>query len=328
MLLQGPAVRALAAGSDRVTMLCGPRGRAAAELLPGVDGVVELEAPWILHDPPPVDEGRIREVIDRVRSLRADEAVIFTSHHQSALPTALVLRMAGVPRIGAISEDYPGSLLDVRHRPPDGLHEVERSLSLASAMGYRLPPGDDARLRMRAGAPLPGLPGGYVVLHPGAAAPARTWPASGFRELARRLAWRGTPVVVTGSAAEGELVRDVAAGQPGVIALAGAVDLAGLAAVLAGAATVVCGNTGPAHIAAAVGTPIVSLFAPVVPSERWRPWAVPHVLLGDQGAACAGTRARECPVPGHPCLAGVAAADVLDAIDRLTGTPRMEAATA
>jgi len=69
---------------------------------------------------------------------------------------------------------------------------------------------------------------------------------------------------------------------------------------------------------AAVGTPVVSLFAPTVPSARWAPYGVPCVLLGDQGAACRGSRATTCPVPGHPCLAAVEPAHVLDALDALT----------
>jgi len=62
---------------------------------------------------------------------------------------------------------------------------------------------------------------------------------------------------------------------------------------------------------------VVSLFSPVVPAVRWRPWGVAHVLLGDQQAACAGTRARVCPVAGHPCLDGVPVAEVVAAVDRL-----------
>jgi hypothetical protein len=81
----------------------------------------------------------------------------------------------------------------------------------------------------------------------------------------------------------------------------------------------VTGNTGPAHLAAAVGTPVVSLFAPVVPAERWRPYGVPSVLLGDQRAECAGTRARRCPTPGHPCLDGIDDAEVLAAVAALSG---------
>jgi ADP-heptose:LPS heptosyltransferase len=87
--------------------------------------------------------------------------------------------------------------------------------------------------------------------------------------------------------------------------------------VMAGAELVVVGNTGPAHLAAAVGTPVISLFAPVVPAPRWRPWKVPHVLLGQQDAACAGTRARTCPVPGHPCLNQVQVEQVTAAVERL-----------
>jgi hypothetical protein len=54
---------------------------------------------------------------------------------------------------------------------------------------------------------------------------------------------------------------------------------------------------------------------------RWRPWMVPHVLLGDQGIACAGCRARECPFPGHPCLAGVSPGDVVAAVRSLGAVP-------
>jgi ADP-heptose:LPS heptosyltransferase len=108
-----------------------------------------------------------------------------------------------------------------------------------------------------------------------------------------------------------------------VVAGASGRDLGGrtgwpeLAAVFAGARAVVVGNTGPAHLAAAVGTPVVSLFSPVVPAARWRPYRVPHVLLGDQNAACRDTRARQCPIPGHPCLAKVTAVQVAEAVAEL-----------
>jgi ADP-heptose:LPS heptosyltransferase len=89
--------------------------------------------------------------------------------------------------------------------------------------------------------------------------------------------------------------------------------------VLAGAEAVLVANTGVAHLAAAVGTPVVSLFAPVVPAARWAPYRVPVTLLGDQGAPCAGSRAVQCPVPGHPCLTAVSAVTACDALDQLAG---------
>ncbi|MGK5677417.1 D-glycero-alpha-D-manno-heptose-1,7-bisphosphate 7-phosphatase, partial [Micromonospora sp. URMC 106] len=114
VLVTGAGVRAVAAGARRVVMLCGPRGRAAAELLPGVDEVIEHRLPWIDPVPEAVDAADMRLLCERLAAVGAEEAVVFTSFHQSPLPLALLLRLAGVPRISAISDDYPGSLLDVR----------------------------------------------------------------------------------------------------------------------------------------------------------------------------------------------------------------------
>jgi ADP-heptose:LPS heptosyltransferase len=319
VLLAGPAVRAVAAGAGRVTLLCGPRGREAARLLPGVDEVVVAHAGWIDPEPERVTRARVDVLVDRLTDLEIDQALILTSFHQSPLPLALLLRMAGVPAIAAVSVDYPGSLLDVRHRVDEDVHEVERGLSVAATLGYRLPEGDDGRLAVRrdprAGPPEPEGP--YVVVHPGASVPARAWAPERHAALVEALVAEGRRVVVTGGTAERPLTAQVAGRRAGVVDLGGRVDLAGLAEVLAGAEAVVVGNTGPAHLAAAVGTPVVSLFSPVVPAVRWRPWGVRHELLGDQGAACAGSRARVCPVAGHPCLDGLAVAEVLAAVERL-----------
>jgi ADP-heptose:LPS heptosyltransferase len=313
VLLAGPAVRALAARAQHVTLLCGPRGRQAAALLPGVDDVLVWRAPWIDPEPAPVDRAHVDALVARVAERRFDCAIVFGSFHQSPLPTALALRMAGVPWIGATSVDYPGSLLDLRHRIDDDVHEVERSLDLALAAGFPLPPGDDGALRLR------DVPGhrpaeDYVVVHPGASVPARAWAPERSGALVEALAAAGRTVVVTGSPAERELTALVAGG--GAIDLGGATSLPELAGVIAGARAIVVGNTGPAHLAAAVGTPVVSLYAPTVPAVRWRPWKVAHELLYVD-VPCAGCRARVCPVPGHPCLGGVTVDDVLAAVERL-----------
>lgn len=320
VLLTGPAVRAVAAGSDRVTFLCGPQGRDAAHLLPGVDEVLVYDAPWVAFEPEPLDKESTLALVDRLSSMDLDAAVIFTSFHQSPLPLALLFRMAGVPFVAATSVDYPGALLDVRHRIEDDVHEVERSLDLVSEAGYELPPDDGGRLSVRpapdGSSQLPEKP--YLVVHPGVSVPARAWSPERYAALVEVLAAGGHRVVVTGSPGEKELTSRVAGPpRPGVTDLGGATDLAGLAEVLAGASAVVVGNTGPAHLAAAVGTPVVSLFAPTVPAVRWRPWKVLQELLY-KDVPCAGCRARVCPVEGHPCLGGVAVEDVLAAVERLT----------
>lgn len=317
VVLTGPAVRAVAAHASTVTLLCGPRGRAAADLLPGVDDVIEYELPWIDPQPQQVDRQLIDRMVARLAALDADEAIIFTSFHQSPLPLALVLRMAGIRHIAAISDDYPGSLLDVRHRVPLGIPEPERALSLAAAAGFPLPSHDQPRLRLRAlgtrGLPEPG----YVVMHPGSAAPARRCPPARSSEIVTALTAAGHRVLVTGGPTERDLTAQVAGGDG--VDLAGRTDLATLAGILAGADCVITGNTGPAHLAAAVGTPVVSMYAPTVPFSQWGPWRVPTVRLGEANAACRHTRATVCHDPAHPCLSGVKPDDVLEAVRLLAG---------
>ncbi len=319
VLVCGPAVRAIAC-RQRVTILTSTLGAPAARLLPGVDEVLVWNSPWIVPGTTlcPAD---VVALEDTIRAGGFDEAVILTSFHQSPLPLALVLRLAGVPRVVGASVDYAGALLDVRLRPGEDFDEDQpeprRALLIAEAAGYSLPPGDDGRLAITEPPDTSSLTGvgPYVVVHPGASAPARAWPPAHHAELVRILVRQGHRVVVTGGAHEARLTAKVA-GRAG-LDLGGLLDLPQLAGVLAGAQVVVVGNTGPAHLAAAVGTPVVSLFSPVVPAARWAPYGVPHELLGDQWAPCRGSRAVSCPIQGHPCLAGVSPSRVARAVERL-----------
>ncbi|WP_338890162.1 glycosyltransferase family 9 protein [Rhodococcus sovatensis] len=317
VLLTGPAIRAVARSSASVTALVGPRGVAAAELLPGVDRVRVLDAPWVSLSPEALDPESVRQFIDDVKGEQFDAALIFTSFHQSPLPLALLLRMAGVHWIGAISVDYPGSLLDVRHTVPEDLPESERALSLAEAAGFTR---DDAGSTLAVRHPLPTVDAigldPFVVYHPGAAVSARMPTAEHSRAIVESLVAEEFTVIVTGGADERALAEYVADGR--ATNLAGTLSLAELASLYARAQAVVVPNTGPAHLAAAVGVPTVSLFAPVVPAARWAPYGTPMILLGEQDSPCRDTRARECPLPGHPCLSSISPYDVVDAVRRLT----------
>lgn len=323
VLVSGPAVRAVAASGAEVVFLAGSQGAAAARLLPGVVEVLVWDCPWITASARAVDQGVVDELHTLLCDRAVDEAIILTSFHQSPLPLALLLRLEGVTRISAASVDYPGSLLDVRLRPgeefPEDLAEPVRALRIAEAAGFRLPADDSGRLEVRDGGEFPVAIGDdpYVVVHPGAAVPARAWPAGHHAATVDLLTGRGVRVVVTGGPDETALTAAVA-GSRG-LDLGGRTDLPALASVLRRARVVVAGNTGAAHLAAAVRTPVVSLFSPVVPLERWAPFGVPALVLGDQGAACAGSRARTCPVPGHPCLSSVSPQRVVDAVFALTG---------
>jgi ADP-heptose:LPS heptosyltransferase len=341
VLVCGPAVRAIAGfpaepashpttTENEVWMLVSPQGEAAARLLPGVAHVMVWNCPWITNPSPDATPQLIAELTELVTQARPHAAVILTSFHQSPLPLALVLRLAGVRNITGASVDFAGTLLDTRLRPGEDFDEnqpeVLRALGIASAAGFTPPRGDPGRLsvhlsdeaRESAAAlltPLGDRP--FVVLHPGAAVPAREWPAAHYARAATLLHDQGIGVAVTGAAGESALTAAVAGGI--ALDLGGRCDLGVLAVVLERARAVVVGNTGPAHLAAAVGTPVVSLFSPVVPPERWAPYGVPVRVLGDQTAPCRATRARICPVPGHPCLSGVSPETVVDVCVELAG---------
>lgn len=162
---------------------------------------------------------------------------------------------------------------------PAQRHEVDRWCELVHTEGAVCGPQD---LRLGSGRP---DPESHVVLHPGAAAASRRWPADRWVTVARHLSERGIPVVVTGSAAEAGLCAAVARAHPAVRDLSGRLGLEQLTALVARARLLLCGDTGVAHLATATGTPSVVLFGPVAPS-RWGPRIDPdrHVVIWRPGA--------------------------------------------
>ena len=165
-------------------------------------------------------------------------------------------------------------------------HERERWCAVVEAFGVCADPTDYALDGREPGGPggLDGLDGA-VVVHPGAGYGAKRWPADRFALVAARLERAGRRVVLTGSGPEAPLAGEVArrAGLPADRVLAGRTDIAGLMDVVAGAALLVCGDTGIAHLATALGTPSVVLFGPE-PPDRWGPpEGGPHVVLTDAG---------------------------------------------
>ncbi|HLM09156.1 MAG TPA: glycosyltransferase family 9 protein [Thermoleophilaceae bacterium] len=194
----------------------------------------------------------------------------------------------------------------------DEEHEVERWCRLLHEHGIGADPGDLA-LEPPPGPPPDGVRGATLV-HPGAASAARRWPVERFAAVARSEAAAGRRVVVSGSYAERQLAQEVAAlaGLPASVVIAGATDLAGLARVVAIAGRVVCGDTGVAHLASALGTPSVVLFGPTAPS-RWGPPAGDprHTALW---AGRGGDPHAQRPDAG---LLEITVSDVLDALEGL-----------
>jgi len=165
-----------------------------------------------------------------------------------------------------------------REGPPwrPGEHEVHRWCRMLAAHGI---PADPEDLALPAPPrPVPPDAPGATLLHPGAKDPARRWPITRWAAVARAERARGRTVLITGGPDERILARAVAerAELPCDAVLAGRTDLADLAALVAAAGRVVCGDTGLAHLATALGTPSAVLFGPVSPAEWGPPPDRPH----------------------------------------------------
>lgn len=159
---------------------------------------------------------------------------------------------------------------------------------------------------------------GAIVIHPGASAAARRWPAERFAAVAAALREDGYEIVFSGSGAEFGLAHDVAraAGLPRSAVVAGMLDLVALAALLSDSRLVICGDTGVAHLAAATATASVVLFGPTSPAH-WGPRSpVPHVALW--AGECGDPHADE----PHPGLLSITVPAVLQACRGLLGEGR------
>jgi ADP-heptose:LPS heptosyltransferase len=334
VLVTTPAIHAVKAAlpEARITLLASPVGAQAGRLNADVADVIEYDAPWV--DPwqrLPQEPAREWEMIERLRACRFDAAVIFTSYRQSPLPAAYLCYLAGIPLRLAASSDAPGSLLTTRHRHPETpMHEVERGLDLVGAIG--IPPADprlaldvpdDARRRaLQRRMALTGTPErdhGHplIVVHPGCSMPARTYPAECYVEVVNALvSTLNATVVLTGVDAERPLTESVARGlSPAARArvrdLAGDLAFPDFCALIAASDLVVTNNTGPMHLAAAVATPVIALFALTNSPEQWGPWRVPHRTLFHD-VPCRICYRRECP-HGQECLRSVSAGEVIAA---------------
>lgn len=333
VLMTTPALRALkeSVPERRLTLLTSPEGARAAACVPGLDDVIEYGAPWMKASGRSDGAAAERTMARRLSRGRFDAAVVFTVYTQSSLPAAFLCHLAGIPRRLAHCRENPYGLLTDWIEEPEPArvrHEVRRQLELVARVGcataderISLRVSDAARRRALDALRSAGLDprSDWAVVHPGACAPSRRWRADGFAEAAGRLSReRRLALAFTGSRDEAELIDRIlgamgARGAPAV-SLAGRLSLEELAAAVAGARLLITNNTGPAHVAAAVGTPVVDLYALTNPQHA--PWRVPaRVLFRD--VPCRFCFKSVCPERHHDCLRLVAADDVVAAAESL-----------
>jgi len=286
IIMSGPAIRALKQSfGAHITLLASPMGRPVTSLIPGIDETIVATLPWIPSgDPSPTD---FSSLIACLQAGHFDLAVIFTVYSQNPLPAALLCWQAGIPARAAYSRENPYSLLS--HWLPDPepyrliRHQVERDLLLVRHLGadttdqrlaLRSDPDTTRHLDKKLDTLAIDRSNGWITLHPGVSEARREYPIRHWVQLAREL-HRQTrlPLLVTGGPAERERIDNLCrrCGK-GVYPLAGSLTLPESAALIRGSRLLISVNTVAAHIAAAVDTPVLVLYAMTNPQHT--PWQV------------------------------------------------------
>ncbi len=248
-------------------------------------------------------------------------------------PTSLVYCLATWgSRIGVEDYQYRRLYGGLMPRPKARMHTVETTMEWFRWLGVRAetaPPlyyEADPDKGSRVHEALRGRP--YVVIHPGALMDTKRWSIHGFAELGRTIAYRGWCVVLTCGPGEEPVVADVARKLANSVILLG-LSIVELAELIRGAGLYIGNDSGPMHLAAAVGTPTIALWGSS-DSVRWRPWGIPHRVVQNP-FECNPCPGYECLVAESPlCIESISIEQVEQAVDDLmwqTGAERRLTAT-
>jgi ADP-heptose:LPS heptosyltransferase len=302
-----------AAPTAEIDLVVGSWNQELARRVPGVTGIETLDAAWLARDGTAL---RLPDLVRRARAWRArryDLAINFEPDVRSNL----LLSQSRASRTAGFSSGGGGALLDIALRYDPLSHTSVNASRLVAAVldvPIRTRP---ARLNLaveerRLVAETIGDRSGPVVgVHVSGGRAIKQWDPARFRDLALRLVRaRGATIVFTGTAADRALVEPVAAAlpRPNAIDVTGVLDLPALAALLERLDVFVTGDSGPMHVAAAVGTPVVAVFGPSDPA-RYAPRDPIHRIVRIDLPCSPCNRIRLPPerCAGHipDCLTGI-----------------------
>lgn len=308
-----PAVAALrrAHATAEVDWLVDAPHRELLTLVPVISSIVTLADRSI---------GAWLDARRELRRRRYDMALDF----QGLVKSAVLARLSGAARVLGFdrrgAREGAAALFYSERVAGEGGHVIDKNLRLAAAAGARtdvkafpIGPAVSAALEtIRAE-----RPGRFAAINPGAGWPNKRWPAASFGRVATHVRDRhGLQSIVLWGPGEEGLARDVVAASGGAAFVAPPTRLADLVAIAREAGLMVSGDTGPTHIAAAVGTPVVSVFGPTNPARNgpWSPAGAEVAISRYERCAC--HYARTCRRGVDWCLATITVEDVVAAIDR------------
>jgi lipopolysaccharide heptosyltransferase I len=314
------ALRAARPGA-RIDWLVSDKHREILDLVPAIEHRI------VINDRGSGAGGR--SLLGAVRELRRTRYDVVLDL-QGLVKSALIARSLGAPRVVGFAAKYcreplarffytdahdPGG--EGIYAPSETRHVVHINLGVLTTLG--IAPGPPqfplAVVSSAVQRQMSEQTGGrYALLNPGAAWPNKRWPPARLADLAAALRERhGLASVVLWGPGERELAAEVAASAAGAAIMSPPTTIADVVSLARGAAVMVSGDTGPTHIGAAVGTPIVGIYGPTRP-ERNGPWLADDVTVS-RAAICACHHLRRCQRETM-CLLDIQVGEVLAAVER------------
>jgi lipopolysaccharide heptosyltransferase II len=296
VLMTQPAMRALkeSVPGRKITLLTSSAGASIAPFIPEVDETIPFDVPWVKTNERS-GEQELLVLANELRNRRFDAATVFTVYSQNPLPAAMLCYLAGIKIVLGYCRENPYQLINqwVPDKEPLDyvMHEVERQLRLVEMAGaetsntklsLKIPEESRQKVSDKISAILAAAriqsDEPWLVLHAGVSEEKRLYPARDYVTACRLLVDQGYRIILTGSSSEHDYVGEIAR-ELGDVAtnVAGELSVAELIALIKAAPVLVSNNTGPVHIAAAVGTPVVVLYAMTNPQHT--PWQVPNRVL-------------------------------------------------
>jgi ADP-heptose:LPS heptosyltransferase len=292
VLMSSPAIKALKSFTGaRITLLTSLKGSEVGRLNPDVDEVIAIDLPWIKTDS--ISDGhQVLELAELLKRYQFDGCVIFTVYSQNPLPAAMLAYMAEIRLRLAYCRENPYGLLSnwIPDEEPYTIirHQVQRDLDLVASLGalteelllqMSLPAETGSRVAKKLRRLGFEVDRPYLVLHPGVSERKREYPLENWVACGKKLLRDfNMPLLLTGSETEADILTALKnAIGAGAHISEGLSDLAEFAFVLKKARAIVSVNTGTVHLAAAIQTPVVVLYAQTNPQHT--PWMVPHVVL-------------------------------------------------
>jgi lipopolysaccharide heptosyltransferase II len=317
VLMTTPAMEALKEmhPERRLTLLTSVQGKKIAESIPFIDEVLTYPAPWLKTSAESTGPEMFYSMVKTLQDKKFDAVVIFTVYSQNPLPSAMLCFLAGIPLRAAYCRENPYALLTdwMKESEPDQIlrHEVKRQLDLVSELGAAshdrrmiLAVNSAARSSMLGKLTSLGVEKElerWILIHPGSTAPSRRYPPAGFAQAAEYFCKHSDSCILfLGGAQEYELIEEVRSLMKSEsFNLGGTLTLEESIALIEMAPVLISNNSGPVHIAAALGTPVVDLYALTNPQHT--PWMVKHALLFKQ-VPCRFCYKSLCPEGHNDCL--------------------------